>query len=266
MIKQSIDFSGNNPYTLSFGKQPYQSIPRTGEVNEVLESFLNEPSTHQAYMITGVRGNGKTVLMTEIRNEIKKYDDWETVELSTSQNLLATLSQTLYEDNRFAKILRQGGGFQVMGFGVQVNGNKDQTASQIALKDALERLKKHGKKLLVCIDEIIKNDYVKEFASIFQILIRDDLPIYLLMTGLYENISNLMDEKNLTFLYRTPQIRIKPLNLGAIADNYVKNLGVTSKDAEKMASLTKGYSFAFQVLGYFTFRHKGDYKSALSEY
>ena len=266
MIKQAVDFSGNNPYTLSFGKQPYQSIARTGEVNEVLESFLNEPSTHQAYMITGVRGNGKTVLMTEIRNAIKEYDDWETIELSTSQNLLATLAQTLYEDNRFAKILRQGGGFQIMGFGVQVNGDEDQAAPHIAIKDALERLIKHGKKLLVCIDEIITNNHVKEFASIFQILIRDDLPIYLLMTGLYENISNLMDEKNLTFLYRTPQIKIKPLNLGAIAENYRTNLGVPAEDAEKMASLTKGYSFAFQVLGYFTFRHKGDYKAALSEY
>ena len=53
MIKQSIDFNGNNPYTLSFGKQPYQSIPRFAEINEVLEAFLNEPATQQAYMITG---------------------------------------------------------------------------------------------------------------------------------------------------------------------------------------------------------------------
>jgi hypothetical protein len=52
VIKQAVDFSGNNPYTLSFGKQPYQSIARTGEVNEVLESFLNEPSTHQAYILS----------------------------------------------------------------------------------------------------------------------------------------------------------------------------------------------------------------------
>ncbi len=265
MINQPVDYNKNNPYTLSFGKQPYQSIPRIGEVNEVLEAFLNEPPTHQAYMITGVRGNGKTVLMTEIRNALKEHENWETIELSTSQNLLITLAQTLYEDNRFTKILTQGGGFQVMGFGIQLNGNQDQAAPQIAIKNALEKFKKHGKKLLICIDEIISNNYVREFVSIFQILLKDDLPVYLLMTGLYENISNLMDEKNLTFLYRTPQIRIRPLNIGAIAENYRSSLGLSSDDAEKMAALTKGYSFAFQVFGYFTFRHKGDFTTALPE-
>ena len=33
-----------------------------------------------------------------------------------------------------------------------------------------------------------------------------------------------------------------------------------------MAYLTKGYSFAFQVLGYLTWENGGDYKSVLPEY
>lgn len=245
MIKNSVDFSGNNPYTLSFGKQPYQIIPRTSDVVEVLESFNNSPATHQMYMITGVRGSGKTVLMTDIRDALKQSDDWAVLELSTSQNLLASLSQILYKDNHIAS---------------------ENVSYQIAIADALERFKKQGKKLLVCIDEIVVNDYVKEFASIFQILIRDDLPIYLLMTGLYENISYLKNEKNLTFLYRAPQIRLKPLNLGTIAENYMNTLGVKQQAAEKMSALTKGYSFAFQVLGYYTYRHNGNYIDAITEY
>lgn len=266
MINKSVNFNKSNPYILSFGKQPFQSIPRLVEINEVREAFLNVPATHQAYMITGVRGSGKTVLMTEIRNSLNELNDWEVVELSTSQNLLLTLSQNLYEDKHFANLMKQGGGLSVLGFGIQLNGTQDSVSPVIMIREALEKLKKQGKKLLVCIDEIVANEYVKEFASIFQILIRDDLPIFLLMTGLFQNISNLMDGKNLTFLYRTPQLKLRPLNLKTIADNYSAMLGVNEDDALKMASLTKGYSFAFQVLGYYTYRHNGNYNDALPEY
>ncbi len=264
--KQDIQPTNNNPYTLSFGKQPLLSIPRPLEVNEVIEAFTNNPPTHQAYMITGVRGSGKTVLMTAIKNTLKEMKDWEAIELSTSQNLLSTLAQMLYEDNSFAKIIKQGGGLSMLGFGVQLNGSPENTNPLIPIREALVKFKKSNKKLLICIDEIITNDHVKEFASIFQILIREDLPVFLLMTGLYENIRNLMDEKNLTFLYRTPQIRLKPLNLGTIAENYITTLGVTKDAGEQMSILTKGYSFAFQVLGYYTFRHKGNYENALTEF
>ncbi|WP_051437723.1 ATP-binding protein [Eubacterium xylanophilum] len=267
-MSYNIDASNprNNPYTLTFGKQPFQNIPRVIETNEIVDSFLNTPSTHQVYMITGVHGSGKTVLMTEIKKELDAKKDWECIELSTSQDLLLSLCQTLYEDKKFSKIVKKIGGISAMGFGVQLNSTSEMVLPQIPITEALKRFKKAGKKLLVCIDEIIANDSVKEFSSIFQILIRDDLPIYLIMTGLYENISNLMNEKNLTFLYRAPQIKLKPLNLGTISENYRNNLNVSLEDSEKMAQLTKGYSFAFQVLGYFTYKYDGDYKSALREY
>ena len=33
-----------------------------------------------------------------------------------------------------------------------------------------------------------------------------------------------------------------------------------------MAELTKGYPFAFQVLGYLTWNHAGDYEAVIDEY
>lgn len=219
----------NNPYTLVFGKKPAQNIPRLVELNEVLDTFLNEPPNQQIFMITGIRGCGKTVFMTEAASILKKRNEWEVLELSTSQI-------------------------------------QDIVSPQIAIRETLDAMKKHDKKLLICIDEVVSNDYMREFASIFQILLREDFPIYLLMTGLYENINDLRNEKNLTFLYRAPEIRMQALNLGSISENYKKNLGVSAETAKIMANMTKGYSFAFQVLGYFTFRHGGVYEDAISEY
>lgn len=90
---------------------------------------------------------------------------------------------------------------------------------------------------------------MREFASSFQIFIREDFPIFLLMAGLYENISDLKNEKNLTFLYRTPQYEMEPLNLTLIADRYSKLFGIDREKAMDMAIITKGYPFAYQAMG-----------------
>ena len=41
---------------------------------------------------------------------------------------------------------------------------------------------------------------------------------------------------------------------------------IESEHAAKMAELTKGYPFAFQVLGYLTWNHEGDYEAVIDEY
>lgn len=256
----------SNPYTLIFGKEPTQSIPRMIETGEVLDNFLNEPPNQQIYMITGVRGCGKTVFMTEVANTLKSEKNWEVLELSTNQNMLSVMAQSLSKESRFSKLLKRGIGLSVGGFGVQIDGSADTAEAQIVIRETLSALQRHNKKLLICIDEVVSNQYMKEFASVFQILLRENFPIFLLMTGLYENINDLRNEKNLTFLYRAPEIKMRPLNIGSIAENYQKNLSVTNRQANDMALLTIGYPFAFQVLGYFTFRHNGNYKDALSEY
>lgn len=107
---------------------------------------------------------------------------------------------------------------------------------------------------------------MREFASAFQILVCQDLPVFLLMVGLYENISKLRDSDNLTLLYRSPKSELGPLNLGAVASNYERNLDLDREQAREMAGVTKGYSFAFQVLGYLTWEAGGDYRSVIGKY
>ena len=77
----------------------------------------------------------------------------------------------------------------------------------------------------------------------------------MLMTGLYDNIYNLQNEKTLTFLYRAPKIMLQSLNISSIASSYRKVFDISGEAAMEMASYTKGYPFAFQVLGYLCFEH-----------
>lgn len=127
-----------------------------------------------------------------------------------------------------------------------------------AVSKMLEYLKKEGKRLLITIDEVTDTDEIGVFVSSFQIFLRQDLPIYLLMTGLYENIYELQNDKSLTFLYRAPKILLEPLNISAIKKTYLEVFYISEKQAEEMALLTKGYPFAFQLLGYLYWMKNGE--------
>ena len=256
-----------NPYSLLFGKEPKEAISRAAQKADIIESFSSDPSNQQIYMITGVRGCGKTVFMTEISKELKALDNWIIVELSSSGDLLTDFAATLASENYLAKLFQQASiNLSFFGFGLEVKGAVPITNVQVAITKMLESIKKNGKKVLICVDEVTNNSSMQSFASAFQIFIRQDLPLYLLMTGLYENINNLQNENNLTFLYRAPKVELKPLNISTISNNYKKTFGIDDDSALFMAKLTKGYSFAFQVLGYFTWKMNGDYNAALPDY
>ena len=214
-----------NPYSLQFGKEPEEYISRLEQKETVINSFLNDEM--QIFMVTGVRGSGKTAFMSNIKDEFSGLKDWVVIEISGTQPV---------------------------------------TDIDVALSRMLEVLKKHKKKLLVTVDEVIDNQYVREFATSFQILIRDKLPIYLLMTGLNNNIDELQNEKNLTFLHRAPKIHLNPLNIGTMASSYRRNIKVDDESSIKMAQLTKGYPYAFQVLGYLSWKNEGNYEEVIDDF
>ena len=56
-----------NPYTLMFGREPLQTIPRAVLINDVVSAFTFEPYSPTLYMVSGLRGSGKTVFMAFTR-------------------------------------------------------------------------------------------------------------------------------------------------------------------------------------------------------
>lgn len=242
-----------NPYTITFGKEPQSLIPRALQQSTILDEFRQAIPSNQVYVVVGPRGSGKTVFMTNVSKSLAKEDGWISVELNPERNLLESLVAKLNSESHLAILFRDAKiNLSFLGLGVQLEGVQPITDIEVAITRMLESLKRHNKRLLITVDEITSTPTMREFASAFQIFLRQDLPIYLLMTGLYENVSDLQNEKNLTFLYRAPKIELKPLNLGTIARNYQRTLQVSSDLALEMARLTRGYSFAFQVLGYLT--------------
>ena len=255
-----------NPYSRVFGKEPSQAIARITQTNEILYEFLSETPGQQIYMITGVRGSGKTVLMTELTHRIKAEKDWIVIELNPAKDLLVGMAAKLYEEKGVSKIIDAASiNLSLFGIGVGVSGSKPISDIEVAISRILEQLKKHKKRVLVTIDEASSTEQMKVFDSAFQIFIRQDYPLYLIMTGIFENIDELQNNEILTFLHRAPKIRLAPLNMGSIADSYMKTIGIEKDDARRMAALTMGYPFAFQVLGYYTYEKDGNYLEAIAQ-
>ena len=59
----------------------------------------------------------------------------------------------------------------------------------------------------------------------------------------------------MTFLIRAQKIYMSPLNLLAISKSYNQLLSMDEKEARKAAKETKGYAFAFQLLGYLLYEN-----------
>ena len=256
----------NNPFTITFGKNPILAVDRPIEKQEIIDAFTSTPIVRQIFLITSIRGSGKTVLMTEISQQLKASKDWIVIALNPERDMLGSLLAKL---NSEAGSLLKSLNFNLTFFNiVTIGANLDTqiTDEEAAISRILEHLAKQNKRVLITVDEVANSKNIREFANAFQIFVRDDLPVFLLMTGLYENVRRLLDDEKMTFLYRAPRIELGPLSLLEIERKYKEVFSLSDEDAKAMARLTNGYAFAFQVLGFLTCRHEGDYKKALGEY
>ena len=250
----------NNPFSLSFGKSPNKLISRYDYANQIISTFNSDNPVSNAYLIEGVRGCGKTVLMTSIEKELAQEKNWIIIDLNSTQDLLSDFAIRLVDScKKLTDIFKKGFNLSVAGFGIGINGEEQNRNSVSIICELLEKLSKKNKKVLITIDEVLNGDNMRHFASEFQILLRKDFQIFLLMTGLYENIYAIQNDPALTFLLRTPKIKLEPLSLAQITKVYKNVFNTDDETSKKLAQITKGYAFAFQALGLLYF----DYKDSL---
>ncbi|MCF0106747.1 MAG: ATP-binding protein [Holdemanella sp.] len=256
-----------NSFSLVFGKEPIHIINRSMQENEIIEEFLSENPIHQVCMITGVRGSGKTVCLTTLSNEFRDREDWIVIDINPERDILNALAAQLSNRKELFQLFKDAKlNLSLFGIGFEMDAIPPITDIVTALDEMLDKLTKKGKKVLIAIDEVSSSLYIREFISQFQIFIRRKYNVFLLMTGLYENIYELQNEKTLTFLYRAPKVELKPLNTVRMAQIYKTTLNIEDDRALEMAKLTKGYPFAFQVLGYLCMKYNVRYEQILFEF
>lgn len=257
-----------NPFTITFGKEPNKLISRHEDMDTITGTFTAQNAVSQTFLIEGIRGSGKTVLMTAVAKALEKEKDWIIINLNPTMDLLSNLALRLKGAlHPKAEVLNKGFNISAAGFGIGLNGEDSNTDHVGEIDKAFKALIKKKKRVLITIDEVIHDDNMKIFASQFQIFVRQDYPIFLIMTGLYENIHMIQNDPSLTFLLRSPKIETGPLSVLQITRQYRDIFGLDDSEANVLAGLTKGYAFAFQALGvsYWDNRDKG-MKKVLEEF
>lgn len=258
-----------NPFTTTFSKAPEYTYIATEKTDEILENFSYENPSESVYKITGVRGSGKTVILAKIEEELKsefnKEKGWLVFDLNPARDMLGQVAAMLHKEgfgksdtknrsvNISASVLGTGGG---IGYAAEMEN--DFFDIGVEIESMLQQAQERGKKILIGIDEVSKTIDMIKFASEYGRWLRANYPVYLVCTGLYENLQEVSNVKNLTFFRRATTIKTEPLNMVRMSEMYKYRLNVSHDEAREMAKCTKGYAYAFQKLGALYFKKNSD--------
>lgn len=246
-----------NPFTLTFGKEPLLTIRREDINSKLIQEFTSSNPSSQTFILIGARGVGKTVLLTEQFDYFDKLNDWIVVDINPHRNIQEDIASQIYEKGKLKKLfIKKEFDFSFHGITLHLTGSNPVSSIISVLEKMLSYLKKKNIKVLLTLDEVVSNENVKEFAHDFQSFVRKNFNVFLLMTGLYENVYSLQNDKSLTFLYRTPKILVKPLDLFSIKNSYRNTFDIDEETASKLAELTNGYGFGYQLVGHLFFERR----------
>lgn len=217
-------------------------------------------SPYQTTLVYGQRGVGKTAFLADVCRSFADDPSWIVTNLPPSGNLLQGLAQQVVAKSPrdLRKVLDSLEGVSVSAFGVQVGYDRQDflgTDYQTVLERLLGRLRERGMYVLIAIDEVTASEDIRLFASVYQILMRENLPVALIMTGLPKNVFELQNDKVLTFLLRSARVMLPPLDLASVKLSYKKTFesagrAIDGETLNGMARATRGYAYAFQLLGY----------------
>lgn len=239
-----------NSFNISFGEIPTNYISRNEELENIISIFQSQTPQTKSLAITGPRGCGKTVLLSKAKKYFDSLDNFITIDVNPYSNILEQLASQIYEKGKLKKyFLKKEFDFSFHGFSFSITGSNPVSNINTLLDIMLKYLLDKNIKLLIIIDDIDSSTYVKEFVYSYQSYLREGYLVFLLTTGLYENISKLENTNNLTFLLRTPKITLTNLNYRAIAYSYESIFEIDINEAIKLAKITKGYAYAYQLLG-----------------
>lgn len=227
-----------NPFTTTFSKTPEYTYIHTEKTEEILENFVYENPSESVYKITGVRGSGKTVILAKVEEELKnnenRYINWLVFDVNPTRDILEQIAAMLVK----------------AGFG------SEEKKTTVEVEEMIQNVQKKGKKILIGIDEVSKSEEMIKFASEYGRWLRAGYPVYFVCTGLYENIQELCNVKNLTFFRRATTVKTEPLNMIRMTEMYRSKLNIDVSQARELAKITKGYAYAFQELGVLCFKKK----------
>jgi hypothetical protein len=266
-----------NPFKPTAGATPPLLVGRAEALDEFRESIDDGPGAPSRLVrLTGARGVGKTVMLTEM-STIARLAGWSSIAETATPGLVERLTAASV---RLRHKLDPGGAprrqlsgatlpsvLGIGGGGIQFAPS--QAEQTVELRDGftllLDALEARGKGLLITVDEVhaAGRADLRDLAAVFQHLIRDGRDVALALAGLPSAVSDLLNDDVLTFLRRATPIELADVPLSEVRAALSRTITDAGRYIDQAAldmstAATSGYPFMIQLVGYHVWRKADD--------
>lgn len=254
-----------NPFKPSAGHLPPVLVGRTIVLNDFEEGLDNGSGAPGRLMrITGARGVGKTVMLTEFR-KIAERKGWQTLSETASPDMGQRLLDALTPKKGDLSFSFTPS-VNVMSVGGSLGGlTYARSRMPLTLREAfgrrLDELERHGAGLLVTVDEAQaanRHDMVA-IATAVQHLTSEDRNLAFVFAGLPSMTSKWLNDDVMTFLRRAQPERLGDVPLEEVSLAFTETFSQTGVELQGEAldvatQGTAGYPFMIQLVGYHVWR------------
>ena len=243
-----------NPFKPTAGAEPPVLAGRKKVIDDFTDGLTEGPGAPGRLMrISGPRGSGKTVLLTEL-GYIAKDKGWVVVDETAGKGLVDRITDRLARQRPEANASMDIDlGFVKAHAGVSSGtGGAD---IRTVLDEAAGRIGKKG--VLVTVDEVQDADK-GEMAAISQAvqhLIREKKDVAFVFAGLTMGVADFINGEAMTFLRRAKAEQLKSIPDDDVAAAFEKTFGdsgmpIAGNALSDAVAATGGYAYMVQLVGY----------------
>lgn len=250
-----------NPFKPTAGARPPLLIGRHDMRQDFAESIENGPGAPGLLSIfTGPRGIGKTVMLGEIEDEALEHG-WVVISETATPGLVQRIGSAV---RAAAEELGDGPtGRRITGVTLGIVRVDTQLPAvrevpwRRQITELLEKLSGQETGVLLSIDEIhaVDRAELSEIAAVVQHLIRESLPIGLVLAGLPKAVEDLLNEGVSTFLRRAEKYDLHRTSIDEVTEAFrdtfsESGVNIGEDHLRQLAHATGGYPFLIQLVGY----------------
>lgn len=252
---------GKNPFTPTFGIVPPFMAGRTYVIEDILSALDNGPGDpNLSTIFVGARGTGKTALLSYLANESAAHG-WIAVNVAAGPHM----REDIYQQTKCAarEFIETGESPRLKGltvaqlFGLEWESTPHEHMNwRSRMNELFAGLEKYDIGLLITIDEVSAAlDEMIEFAATYQLFVRENKRVGLLMAGLSHQVSTLLRNESVSFLRRSVQHHLSGVRDNEVADalrQTIESSGrvATAESIDCMVRAIEGFPFMMQLVGY----------------
>jgi len=261
-----------NPFTPGFGLTPMILAGRDVAIDEFTAALAGNVPEARAILISGARGSGKTVLLTEFR-ELALDAGWTDLRMHTSSTSLTDelRSQAIA---RLRELDPEAETSRLTSARIaSVSASRDivqrYEGEGEVLSTVLDRLAaltdEDGGGLLITLDELqsVEHDQLHALTQHVQDLIGSGHAVAFLAAGVRTGVDALLDHERTTFLRRAHRIEVGSVDVGTAAEAIRMTVADTSRTITPEAAvlageISHGYPYLIQLVGSKAWQNSGE--------